>query len=292
MVGATRGRAAALHRLYAIACDWAGSTHHPSRAAVPPSSGTTSTTCSTAVRSVRPPDHGPRKRHDDTPLFQLVVRRSLRPHTGCARHRLALVGVAVGLHVHGHGLGLPAARDVGAQQWAPVDRPVRARGSPKPPASPVEQPYQETQVIDAALPSALDGYDFLFSATVWWKPFPDHAGRSDDASPALAVSSVVSRARQGRPPRGTRPTSRSTSWTGSWASCSWIWNERVKALAADVKLTLAPADRDRLRKLRSISARTRRSGIRARTRTQQAALPRGRRAQECGQRGGVVAGPS
>ncbi|MER6699003.1 hypothetical protein ABT289_17705 [Streptomyces fimicarius] len=34
MVGATRGRAAALHRLYAIACDWAGSTHHPSRAAV------------------------------------------------------------------------------------------------------------------------------------------------------------------------------------------------------------------------------------------------------------------
>lgn len=34
MVGATRSRAAALHRLYAIACDWAGSTRHPSRAAV------------------------------------------------------------------------------------------------------------------------------------------------------------------------------------------------------------------------------------------------------------------
>ncbi|MFD5660354.1 NACHT domain-containing protein [Streptomyces hirsutus] len=34
MVGATRGRAAALHRLYTIACDWAGSAHHPSRAAV------------------------------------------------------------------------------------------------------------------------------------------------------------------------------------------------------------------------------------------------------------------
>lgn len=34
MVGATCRRAAALHRLYAIACDWAGSTRHPSRAAV------------------------------------------------------------------------------------------------------------------------------------------------------------------------------------------------------------------------------------------------------------------
>lgn len=34
MVGAARGRPAALHRLYAIACDWAGPTRHPSRAAV------------------------------------------------------------------------------------------------------------------------------------------------------------------------------------------------------------------------------------------------------------------
>lgn len=34
MVGATRGRAAALHRFYIIACDWAGAARHPSRAAV------------------------------------------------------------------------------------------------------------------------------------------------------------------------------------------------------------------------------------------------------------------
>ncbi|OMI39916.1 hypothetical protein [Streptomyces sparsogenes] len=34
MVGATRGRTAALHRLYTIACDWAGTARHPSRAAV------------------------------------------------------------------------------------------------------------------------------------------------------------------------------------------------------------------------------------------------------------------
>ncbi|MGI5480923.1 hypothetical protein [Streptomyces lavendofoliae] len=34
MVGAACGRPAALHRLYAIACDWSGPTRHPSRAAV------------------------------------------------------------------------------------------------------------------------------------------------------------------------------------------------------------------------------------------------------------------
>lgn len=34
MVGAAHGRTAALHRLYAITCDWAGTARHPSRAAV------------------------------------------------------------------------------------------------------------------------------------------------------------------------------------------------------------------------------------------------------------------
>lgn len=34
MVGATRGHAAALHRLYAIACGWAGTARHSSRAVV------------------------------------------------------------------------------------------------------------------------------------------------------------------------------------------------------------------------------------------------------------------
>ncbi|MFH9473802.1 hypothetical protein ACH4L7_08120 [Streptomyces anulatus] len=34
MVGATRGRAAALHRLYAIACDWTASARHPSQTAI------------------------------------------------------------------------------------------------------------------------------------------------------------------------------------------------------------------------------------------------------------------
>ncbi|MFD9620455.1 hypothetical protein ACFWB2_24635 [Streptomyces virginiae] len=120
----------------------------------------------------------------------------------------------------------------------------------EPPAAPVEQPYQETRVIDAALPSATDGYDFLFSATVWWKPVSDRPGRSDGASPALAAASVVGRAREivrNEEPR--RASFAQYLLDGELGVPLLDRNERVKALAADVTLTLAPADRERLRKL-------------------------------------------
>ncbi|MER5551584.1 hypothetical protein ABT001_07875 [Streptomyces sp. NPDC002793] len=124
---------------------------------------------------------------------------------------------------------------------------------PEPPAAPVEQPYQETRVIDAVLPSATDGYDFLFSATVWWKPVPDHAGRSDDASPALAAASVVSRAREAvRHEEPGRASFAQYLLDGELGVPLPDRNERVKALAADVTLALAPADRERLRKLNDL----------------------------------------
>ncbi|MEU9744226.1 hypothetical protein [Streptomyces niveus] len=124
---------------------------------------------------------------------------------------------------------------------------------PEPPAEPMEQPYRETRVVDAALPSATDGYDFLFSATVWWKPVPDHADRSDDASPALAVSSVVSRAREVvRHEEPGRASFAQYLLDGELGVLLPDRNEQVRALAADVTLTLAPADRERLRKLNDL----------------------------------------
>ncbi|WP_097867394.1 hypothetical protein [Streptomyces sp. rh34] len=126
-------------------------------------------------------------------------------------------------------------------------------GEPEPPAVPVEQSYQETRVINAVLPSATGGYDFLFSATVWWKPVPDHAGRSDDASPALAVSSVVSRAREVvRHEEPDRASFAQYLLDGELGVLLPDRNDRVKALATDVTLTLAPADRERLRKLNDL----------------------------------------
>ncbi|MFE2495976.1 hypothetical protein ACFXKX_25410 [Streptomyces scopuliridis] len=126
-------------------------------------------------------------------------------------------------------------------------------GEPEPPAAPTEQPYQETRVVDAALPSAADGYDFLFSATVWWRPVPDHADRPDVASPALAVSSVVSRAlevvRREEPGRASFAR---YLLEGELGVPLPDRSGRVMALAPDVTLTLAPADRERLRKLNDL----------------------------------------
>ncbi|MFI8926209.1 hypothetical protein ACIG3E_00805 [Streptomyces sp. NPDC053474] len=126
-------------------------------------------------------------------------------------------------------------------------------GESEPPAPPTERPYQETRVVDAALPSAVDGYDFRFSATVWWRPVPDHADRSDSAFPALAVSSVVSRALEVvRHEEPGRASFARYLLDGELGVPLPDRSGRVKALAADVTLTLAPADRERLRKLNDL----------------------------------------
>ncbi|MFE5301652.1 hypothetical protein [Streptomyces sp. NPDC056632] len=130
---------------------------------------------------------------------------------------------------------------------APADSYESGAGEPEPPA---EQPYQETRVVDAALPSAVDGYDFLFSATVLWRPVLDDTGRSEGASPALAMSAVVSRAleivRREQPGRASFAR---FFLEGELSVPLPDRSGRVMALAADATLTLAPADRERLRKL-------------------------------------------
>ncbi|MFE0859487.1 hypothetical protein ACFW5P_01585 [Streptomyces rochei] len=127
-------------------------------------------------------------------------------------------------------------------------------GESEPPTAPAEPPYQETRVVDAALPSATDGYDFLFSATVWWRPLPDHpTDRSDGVFPALAASSIVSRAvkvaHQEEPDRASFAR---YLLEGELAVPLADRSGRVTALAADVTLTLAHADRERLRRLKDL----------------------------------------
>ncbi|MFJ5099289.1 hypothetical protein [Streptomyces sp. NPDC088557] len=121
---------------------------------------------------------------------------------------------------------------------------------PEPTVVPAEQPYRETRVVDAGLPSAVNGYDFLFSATVWWRPGPDHADRYDGTFAALAASSVVSRAlevvREEEPGRASFAR---YLLEGELGVPLPDRSGRVRAMAADVTLTLAPADRERLRKL-------------------------------------------
>ncbi|WP_324612613.1 hypothetical protein [Streptomyces scabiei] len=105
-------------------------------------------------------------------------------------------------------------------------------------------------MVDAALPSRAEGYDFLFSATVWWRPVLGQAVQSDGASPALAVSSVVSRALEVvRHEEPGRASFARYLLEGELSAPLPDRSGRVKALAADVTLALAPADRERLRKL-------------------------------------------
>ncbi|WP_308355557.1 hypothetical protein [Streptomyces sp. ODS05-4] len=126
-------------------------------------------------------------------------------------------------------------------------------GEPEQPAAPVEQPFRETRVIDAALPSAADGYDFLFSATVWWRPVLDHTNPFDGVFPALAESSVVSRALEIVRREGPdRASSVRYVLEGELGVPLPDRSGRVEALAPDVTLTLAPADRERLRKLNDL----------------------------------------
>lgn len=121
---------------------------------------------------------------------------------------------------------------------------------PESPTAPVEQPYRETRVVDAALPSATKGYDFLFSATVWWRPAAGHAGRPWITSPSLAVSSIVNRAEEvARREEPDRDSFARYLLEGELAVPLPDRSGQVEVLAADVTLTLAPADRDRLRKL-------------------------------------------
>ncbi|MFE0737623.1 hypothetical protein [Streptomyces sp. NPDC058855] len=131
---------------------------------------------------------------------------------------------------------------------APIDpyEPVE----PEPPAAPAEQPYRETRVVDAALASATEGYDFLFSATVWWRPAAGPAARPEIASPSLAMSSIVGRAEEiARREEPGRESFARYLLEGELAVPLPDRSGQVEALAADVTLTLAPADRERLRKL-------------------------------------------
>ncbi|TYB51677.1 hypothetical protein FXF59_26225, partial [Microbispora tritici] len=93
------------------------------------------------------------------------------------------------------------------KEWLRPREPMH-HPAPPPPVTPIER--EERQITDVALPSAWGDYDFVFSATVRWSPI---AARFDEslANPeALAVDSILERAREiteSRPP-GRAPLDR------------------------------------------------------------------------------------
>ncbi|MEH6378837.1 hypothetical protein V7793_31540 [Streptomyces sp. KLMMK] len=111
----------------------------------------------------------------------------------------------------------------------------------------------ERVVSDVALPSALDDYDFLFSATIRWCP----ADTSSDApyiNPgAIAVEAILERAQQItilQPPH--RSSLAQHQLNGALGTMLPAHGGRVKAMAEGVALRLTDADLERLDKLATV----------------------------------------
>ncbi|HEX4704960.1 MAG TPA: hypothetical protein VH352_22720 [Pseudonocardiaceae bacterium] len=115
-------------------------------------------------------------------------------------------------------------------------------------AAPAQPQFQRAAVVDVSLPSALDGYDFLFSATVYWRPVPNPNSWPHANPAALAVDAIVARAQEVAvlepPHRFAMAQVRLDSALGT------IFCDRsgcVEAWATQVQLTLSDADLARLR---------------------------------------------
>ncbi|MFF7453006.1 hypothetical protein [Kitasatospora sp. NPDC008115] len=132
---------------------------------------------------------------------------------------------------------------------APEPEPLRVPA----PEPPVEQPYRTTSVTGVALPSAVPDYDFLFSATVWWRAPGGPGGLSHAAPDSLAVDAVLARARSvtEREHPG-RPELVQHRLDGVLGTPSPDPSGIVVAMAGQVTLTLPTADRDRLDKLAEV----------------------------------------
>ncbi|GLF93638.1 hypothetical protein [Streptomyces yaizuensis] len=119
-----------------------------------------------------------------------------------------------------------------------------ANGEPEPPAVP---PYQEARMRNVPLPSGSEGYDFLFSATVWWRPMDVAYSSVDGNLQSVAAAAVLSRARAVT----LREHPERVDFTRYLLDGALGVPQRddtalVSVMAADIGLTLAPEDRSRL----------------------------------------------
>ncbi|MFJ6139302.1 hypothetical protein [Kitasatospora sp. NPDC092286] len=122
-----------------------------------------------------------------------------------------------------------------------------------PPEAPAELPYQEARVEGVALPSGVPDYDFVFSATVWWRPLHNRSGLVHANPGSLAVETVLARARAvteyEHPARLDLVRHRLDGVLGTQSPDA---SGLVVAMAGRVGLGLPEADRDRLGKLSEV----------------------------------------
>ncbi|MFE4828192.1 hypothetical protein [Streptomyces sp. NPDC056672] len=119
------------------------------------------------------------------------------------------------------------------------------------PATPVES--RELRLIDVALPSEADDYDFLFSATVRWCPADGQADTPLVNPGGLAAEAVLERARRITEKRSPgRSSLVQHELNGELSTLELDVSERVLAMAEATTLALAPRDQERLDKLAAV----------------------------------------
>ncbi|MEU7649325.1 hypothetical protein [Streptomyces huasconensis] len=143
-----------------------------------------------------------------------------------------------------------AASLVRARRRRPLIPPERLL-EPELPIPQVER--WECVIKDVSLPSLSEDYDFQFSATVRWLPQEAPANAPVVNAGGLAIDAVVDRARrithQSPPHRSSLVQHR---LNGELATMVADPSGRVLAMADNVRLTLADADRERLEKLATV----------------------------------------
>ncbi|MFD5468534.1 hypothetical protein ACFWIQ_37875 [Kitasatospora sp. NPDC127059] len=123
----------------------------------------------------------------------------------------------------------------------------------QPQPEPEELPWKETRVVDVPLPSGAPDYDFLFSATVWWRHLPNTTGLVHADPASLAVGTVLARAQEVTaredPGRPDLVMHRLNGWLGTQSCDS---SGLVEAMGGRVELRLSEDDRARLGKLSEV----------------------------------------
>lgn len=115
------------------------------------------------------------------------------------------------------------------------------------------QQRQEQRVTSVALPSAVEDYDFLFSAVVRWVPLETPPCAPHINPGGLAIEAVLLRAREvtaGEPPN--RSTLVQHQLNGVLGAMVPDPSGRVLAMAENVALGLSEVDLDRLSKLAGV----------------------------------------
>ncbi|MFI9330244.1 hypothetical protein ACIGZJ_22195 [Kitasatospora sp. NPDC052868] len=128
--------------------------------------------------------------------------------------------------------------------------------SPEPEPEPTysdEPSWEETRVVDVALPSRVPDYDFRFSATVWWRPIPNATGLVHADPAGLAVETVLNRAREvtehEAPERLDLLLHRLNGLLGTQSRDA---SRLVEAMGGRVEIRLSEDDRNRLGKLSEV----------------------------------------